>query len=143
MTAAIESTGGNDDPRRMRELVSRACALAREHQVTSVVVGISAPEGDLVFPEIVDYLASALRVDDGVFRMTRERAVLLLADVDRKAADDIVRRNLAGFRASFPSTAEPVVYLGFFEIAPPQPELSVKDVLPPLFCQDGPVEPEL
>ena len=57
--------GRNHDPLRLRELLSRAESLASQHALSSVVVGMAGPEGDLIFPEVVDYLESALRVDDG------------------------------------------------------------------------------
>ena len=46
----------------------------------------------MLFPELVDYVVSALRIDDAVFRMTRERAVVLLSDADGGRADDVMRR---------------------------------------------------
>ena len=126
------------DPRRLRELMERAATLFREHQVRSVVVGLAGFEGDTVFPEIVDYIESALRVDDSVFRMTRERVVLLLTDVDAEKASSIVHRLLGEFRENFPSVNEPSVGLGFFEIGPGVNDISVKSVLPALFAA-GPV----
>lgn len=123
-----------DDPLRLRELMTRAENLAREHSLHSVLVGLSGFEGDLVFPEIIDFVESALRVDDSIFRMTRERAVLLLTDVDRNQATAIVDRILEDFRENFPSVAEPAVGLGFYEVTPAPDDLSVKHVLPILFA---------
>jgi len=122
------------DPRRLRELMERAELLAREHGLRSVVVGLSGFEGDTLFPEIVDYIESALRVDDSVFRLTRERVVLLLTDVDIEKASGIVHRLLGEFRENFPSANEPAVGLGFFEVAPGVIDVSVKAVLPTLFA---------
>jgi hypothetical protein len=122
------------DPRRLRELMERAETLAREHGLRSVVVGLAGFEGDALFPEIVDYIESALRVDDAVFRLTRERVVLLLTDVDVEKASGIVNRLLGEFRENFPSTNEPSVGLGFFEVAPGVADVSVKSVLPNLFA---------
>jgi len=121
------------DPRRLRELMERAEMLAREHGLRSVVVGLAGFEGDTMFPEIVDYIESALRVDDRVFRLTRERVVLLLTDVDVEKASGIVHRLLGEFRDNFPSANEPAVGLGFFEVAPGAVDVSVKNVLPNLF----------
>jgi hypothetical protein len=121
------------DPRRLRELMERAELLFREHGLRSVVVGLAGFEGDELFPEIVDYIESALRVDDSVFRMTRERVVLLLTDVDVEKASAIVHRLLGEFRENFPSANEPSVGLGFFEIGPGVTDVSVKSVLPALF----------
>jgi Diguanylate cyclase, GGDEF domain len=122
------------DPRRLRELMERAEVLAREHGLRSVVVGLAGFEGDSLFPEIVDYIESALRVDDSVFRLTRERVVLLLTDVDTEKASGIVHRLLGEFRENFPSSNEPSVGLGFFEVAPGVIDVSVKAVLPTLFA---------
>ena len=122
------------DPRRLRELMDRAEMLAREHGLRSVVVGLSGFEGDTLFPEIVDYIESALRVDDSVFRLTRERVVLLLTDVDVERASEIVHRLLGEFRENFPSANEPSVGLGFFQVAPGVADVSVKAVLPNLFA---------
>jgi GGDEF domain-containing protein len=122
------------DPRRLRELMERAELLARQHGLRSVVVGLSGFEGDTLFPEIVDYIESALRVDDSVFRLTRERVVLLLTDVDAEKASAIVHRLLDKFRENFPSASEPTVGLGYFEVAPGVADVSVKAVLPSLFA---------
>jgi hypothetical protein len=122
------------DPRRLRELMDRAETLAREHGLRSVVVGLAGFEGDALFPEIVDYIESALRVDDSVFRLTRERVVLLLTDVDGAQATAVVHRLLDQFRENFPSAAEPSVGIGFFEVAPGVTDVSVKSVLPNLFA---------
>ena len=133
MTAIPLHNPRNDDPLLMRELLHKAANLAEEHEMTCIIVGMAANEGDLLFPEIVNFIESALRVDDGIFRMTRERAVLFLADVDRSAAEEIVRRNLAGFRERFATASEPAISLGFFEMNPHTQEASIKDVLPHLF----------
>jgi len=122
------------DPRRLRELMDRAETLAREHGLRSVVVGLAGFEGDALFPEIVDYIESALRVDDSVFRLTRERVVLLLTDVDAEHASNIVQRLLGEFRENFPSPSDPAIGLGFFEVAPGVVDVSVKAVLPNLFA---------
>jgi hypothetical protein len=121
------------DPRRLRELMDRAGTLAREHGLRSVIVGLSGDEGDAVFPEVVDYIESALRVDDSVFRMTRERAVLLLTDVDGTQASAILERLLGEYRERVPQLAEPAVGVGLFEVGPDTGEVSVKRVLPNLF----------
>src|SRR5882672_4389642 len=97
------------DPRRLREPMERAEKLAREHGLRSVVVGLAGFEGDTLFPEIVDYIESALRIDDSVFRLTRERVVLLLTDVDVEKASAIVHRLLGEFRENFPSSNEPTI----------------------------------
>ena len=107
-----------DDPRRLRALLERAYELATQHSLRSVMVGLAGFEGDRVFPELVDYVVSALRIDDAVFRMTRERAVVLLSDADGGRADDVMRRVIEDFRERFPSPERPAISLGFYEIGP-------------------------
>jgi hypothetical protein len=125
-----------DDPLKLRDLLGRAANLARRHELTSVVVGMAAPEGDLVFPEMLDFVESALRVDDVVFSMTRERAVLLLADVDAVRAREVVERLISDFRARVAVARDPELRLGYFEVRPGSGELTVKEVLPTLFCPE-------
>ena len=125
--------GGYDDPRRLRELLGRAWSLANEHDLTSVVVGAAGVEGDLLFPEVIDFFESALRVDDAIFRMTRERAVLVLADVNREQAKEIVERMVNEFSERFTNAADPDITLGYFEVTPETNDVSVKHVLPALF----------
>ena len=125
--------GSYDDPRKLRELLGKASSLASEHALTSVVVGVAGLEGDLIFPELVDYIESSLRVDDSIFRMTRERAVLVLADVDRTQAKEIVERLLNEFRERFSHAVDPTVHFGFFEVTPDLADVTVKSVLPTLF----------
>ena len=122
-----------DDPRRLRELVHKAARLASVYVVTSVMVGMSGEEGDLMFPEMVDYVTSALRIDDGIFRLTRERVIFFLADADRQRAEDIMQRLLVGFREHFTPSQEQRVAFGYFEVKPEVGELTVRDVLPALF----------
>jgi len=139
MVAPLSS--GPDDPLRLREMLGRATSLATEHRVRSVVVGMAGREGDLLFPEVVDYLASALRMDDTVLRLTRERVVLMLTDVDREAAAAIVQRLLAEFRDRFATLSDPDVAFGYFEVAPGTGHLTVKQVLPSVFRANGAGEP--
>jgi hypothetical protein len=122
----------NDDPRRLRELLDRCTALAGEHAVPSVVVGMAGEESDPLFPELVDYVASALRMEDAVFRLTRERAVLFLADVSRVQVEPILARLRNEFEGRFPTARPPSVELGFFEVAPGA-QLALKEVLPAVF----------
>ncbi len=124
---------GVDDPLRLREMLGRAASLATAHQLPSVVVGMAGREGDLLFPEIVAFFASALRMDDTILRLTRERVVMMLTDVDRGAAERIVRRLLAEFRERFATLEDPPISLGFFEVIPGTSSLTVKQVLPTVF----------
>jgi len=126
----------NDDPLLMRELLHKAASLSEQHDMTCIMVGMAANEGDVLFPEIVNYIESALRVDDAVFRMTRERVVLFLADVDRAGAEEILRRNLAGFSEVFSTTSEPAISLGFFEMNSRTLQATMKDVLPRIFTPE-------
>lgn len=135
MTEVSARRSSYDDPRRLRELFSRARELATAHALRSVVVGLAGFEGDLEFPEIVDFVESALRVDDSLFRMTRERAVMLLTDVDEKGAAGIVERLLNDYRDNFPAATEPAVALGFYEVAPGDQFANAKRVLPQIFSQ--------
>ena len=131
-TRMVDTT--NDDPRKLRVLIDRVAELAQSRFVPSVVAGLAAREGDLDFPEFVSYLQSALRVEDGIFRMTRERAVLHLADVDTQRAGEVLDRLLAGFRDEFPSSSEPDFEVRLLEVESGPQELSVKAVLTHLFA---------
>ena len=136
MGATIANSGGNDDPRRLREMLGKAVDLASDHALHCVVVGLAGREGDLLFPEVIDFVESALRVDDAIFRMTRERVVLFLADVDRERAGEIIDRLLHGFRERFAPTVDASVDLGYFEISPGATGVTIKDVLPAVFVAE-------
>ncbi len=133
MNAMPTIEGGNDDPRKLRDILGRAATLASEHSLTSVVIGVAATESDLVFPQIIDFVESALRVEDAVFRMTRERSVILLADVDSARAKQILDRVLADFCAQVSVAEMPRLNLRFYEVPSGTHDLSVKEVLPELF----------
>ncbi len=128
------------DPRRLRDLLARSCELAERHTVPSIVIGLCAREGDLLIPEVIDFVESALRVEDAVFRMTRERAVLFLTDVDRDQAQRILTRVLADFRDRFPAASGPEIELGFYEVLPDSRSVGLKEVLPALFGERGRTE---
>jgi hypothetical protein len=135
MVASIVSGRSNDDPRKLSAMISRVSSLASEHAVASVVVGLAAEEGDLVFPEYVNFLASALRVEDGIFRMTRERAVLHLVDVDATRADDVLERLTMDFCDEFPVQSRPEFQMRMLEVKPGSAGLRVKDVLTQIFAE--------
>lgn len=135
MVEHLMSGRSNDDPRKLSAMISRVCNLAGEYAVTSVVVGLASEEGNLVFPEYVDFLASALRVEDGIFRMTRERAVLHLADVDAARASEILERLTVDFCEEFPALSRPAFELRMFEVKPGSGRLRVKDVLTQIFAE--------
>ena len=122
-----------DDPRKLSALVSRASSLASEYAVPSVLVGLVAEEGDTSFPEYIHYLQSALRVEDGIFRMTRERAVIHLADVDHDQALGILERLQAAFSDEFPALNRPNIQVQVYEAKADTEELRVKDILTRIF----------
>jgi len=124
----------NDDPRKLRDLLQRVASLAGEHRLTSVVVGMSGLESDLLFSEVVDFIGSSLRVEDTIFRMTRNRAVFFLADADETQAAAIMQRVLRGFHERFATTQESAVALTYFEVTPEAKDVTVKQVLPALFA---------
>ena len=68
----------NDDPLKLISLLARVSELASEHSVPSVLAGLCCETGNLEFPGFIDYLESTLRVEDAIFRMTRERSVVQL-----------------------------------------------------------------
>jgi hypothetical protein len=133
MVEQTMTTHSNDDPRKLSALIERVSDLAVAHSVSSVLVGMTADEGDLTFPEYVRFLQSALRVEDGIFRMTRERAVLHLADVDSSRAEDVLERLTGDFCAEFPALNRPRFQLKIFEVKSGAGGLRVKDVLTRIF----------
>ncbi len=124
------------DPRRLRDLLGKLTRLAEEKQLRSVVVGMVGSDSDALMPEMVDFIESALRVEDSIFRITRDRAALFLADVDRVSAQQIVERLLADFAARFPTRRSPEVSLGYFEVGPATSVATLKDVLPAVFSRN-------
>ena len=128
------SAESNDDPRKLSAMVARASDLASQHAVCSVLAGLAAEEGDLVFPEYVHYLQSALRVEDGIFRMTRERAVVFLADVDPARAQVVLERLAGQFSEEFPAMRRPSFQLRMLEVKPGAADVRVKDVLTRIFA---------
>jgi len=125
------------DPRRLRGMMDRASDLARGHRVTSVFVGIAGREGDLLAPEFIEFVESALRMEDAIFRLLRERAVVLLTDVDRGQAEEIFERLCGDFAARFGASTAFEVDLGYFQI---DGHATAKVVLPAIFT--APDQPE-
>ena len=123
-----------DDPRKLSAMISRVSDLASEHGVTSVLAGLTAEAGDLVFSEYIEFLQSALRVEDGIFRMTEERAVIHLADVDPEQAEQVLNRLATTFNAQFPSMRRPLFQMRLFKVGPESAEVRVKDVLTQIFA---------
>jgi len=129
----MDARPDHDDPRKLRDMLQKASSLAADYDLTSVIIGASGVAGDRLFAEMVDYIGSALRVDDSICRLTRERAVFLVADADRERAAEILERLMNGFRANFTPVRDPQVDLSYFEVTPDKADLSVRDVLPSLF----------
>jgi hypothetical protein len=122
-----------DDPRKLTTLLARVAELAQVHSVGSVIVGMAAPLGDLAATEFADFLSSALRVEDGIFRMTRERAVIHLADAEMEKGRTIFNRILEDFVEEFPSAKEPQIQVNYLEVVPGTEEVRTKDVLTKVF----------
>lgn len=133
MVQAQMTRPNNDDPRKLSQMIARISELAEAHSVCSVVVGVAAQEGDLLFPDYLAYLESALRVEDQIFRMTRERAVLYLSDVDPTIAAEVLIRIFGEFCEEFPSTEAPEFEQRMFEVKPGVGPVSVKEVLTSVF----------
>ncbi|MEN8183636.1 MAG: hypothetical protein ABFS46_13995 [Myxococcota bacterium] len=132
-----QGTAGSpdNDPRRLRELFSRTGALACEHAIPSVVVGLAGSEGDLLVPELLRFIESALRMEDAIFRMTRERAVLFVSDVDCAKAERIVDRLIQGFQERFPTADSLDIDRGYHQVEPGAGEVSAKAILPHIFTR--------
>ncbi len=124
----------NDDPRKLSAMIARIADLSEVHSVTSVVVGLVAGAGDHSFSDYICFLQSALRVEDGIFRMTRERVVLHLADVDSDRAADVLERLMADFCDEFPNQERPAFKMRIYEVPPGRATLRVKDVLTEVFA---------
>jgi GGDEF domain-containing protein len=122
-----------DDPRKLSALLARIAELAESHNVNSVVVGVSARAGDRLFPEFVEFLRSALRVEDGIYRMTRERAVVHLADLDMDGGQTVFNRLLDEFMEEFPAARDPEFEINFYLVAAGSENLQNKQVLTEIF----------
>ena len=133
MVQAQMTRDQNDDPRKLSAMIARVTELADSHAVCSVMVGVAAKEGDLLFPDYIAYLESALRVEDQIFRMTRERAVLHLSDVDATAAAEVLVRIFSEFCDEFPTSEAPEFAQRMLEIRPGVGPLTVKEVLTSVF----------
>ncbi len=133
MAAMALNRSQNDDPRKLRGLLEKVVNLAEDHRLTSVLVGMLGAEGDLLFPEMVDFVGSTLRVDDSIFRMTRTRVVFFLADADRVRAEEIMDRVISDFNERFASVESPAIGLAYFEVAPGTEDVTLKAILPALF----------
>ena len=120
------------DPRHLRALFERASLLSRNHRLPSVFVGVAGPEGDLLVRDFLDFVEAELRVEDVVFRLLRERAVLWLADVDLAGASRVLARLHQDFAGRFPTTVGLRIERGFHRVEPGAVP-TAKEVLPVLF----------
>jgi hypothetical protein len=134
MSMALSTPIAKDDPRQLRVLFERAALCSRVHQVTCVFIGVAADEGDLLARDFLDFVESELRVEDPIFRMLRERAVLLMTDLDERMARKVMERLCAEFASRFAPSAELPIAFGYWEVRPGQTPTS-KDVLPALFTK--------
>ena len=140
LSPAVSRSQPSDDPLRLREVLARTAALASEHSVASVIVGFSAGDTDRLFPDFVSFVESELRVEDSVFRLTRERALLFLADVRPDQARSVVERLVDGFQREFPSAEGPSLRIRYFEVPAGTTEVTVKQLLPAVFAAALPLE---
>jgi hypothetical protein len=132
MAMALPTPIAKDDPRQLRVLFERAVVCSRIHKVPCTFVGAAAPEGDLLARDFLDFVESELRVEDPVFRMLRERAVLLMTDVEERMARFVMERLCAEFASRFAPRTELPFTFGYWEVRPGETPTS-KDVLPVLF----------
>ncbi len=133
MFETIMTDEWTDDPRKLRVMLSRISDLASQHSVSTALVGIISELGDPSFPDFVDYLSSALRVEDAIFRMTRERIVVQLTDVDSEGAAAILERLQNGFAREFPMSASPPLQIQICEVGKENEILRVRDILTRIF----------
>ena len=139
LNAAMSRASWSDDPLRLREVLARTAVLASEHRVPSVIVGFASGEGDRLFPEFVAFVESEMRVEDSVFRLTRDRALLFLTDVEPAQARAVVERLVGGFSREFPTSGGPTIRIRYFEVPRGTLDLTVKQVLPAIFAPATPL----
>lgn len=133
MIEAAMSNSTVDDPRKLSALLVRIAELAQTHNVGSVVVGMASGTGNTLFPEFVEFLRSALRVEDGIYRMTRERAVIHLADLDLEGGQSVFNRLLDEFMEEFPAAKEPEFAINFHLVGAGTENVKSRDVLTEIF----------
>jgi len=126
----------NDDPLKLIALLARVSELAQEHSVSSVMAGLRSDVGNFEFPEFIDFLESALRVEDAIFRMTRERVVVHMADIDEAGASTVLERIMRDFRDEFPAVEPLAMEIRFFQVLSGDEEIRAKVLLPALFAPE-------
>lgn len=132
MAMALPSAIPKDDPRMLRVLFERAAFCSRVHAVPCVFIGVAGEEGDGIARDFLDFVESEMRVEDAIFRMLRERAVLLMTDVEEATARKVMARLSSEFLARFGPSGDVPAKFGYFAV-PPGKTPTVKDVLPALF----------
>jgi hypothetical protein len=140
MLAAVPRSQSSDDPLKLREVLARTATLASEHRVPSVIVGFASGEGDRLFPDFVSFVESELRVEDSVFRLTRDRSLLFLRDCTPDQARSVVDRLVHGFRREFPVADGPTMRIRYYEVPRGTMDLTVKQVLPAIFAPATPLD---
>lgn len=140
MLAAVPRSHSSDDPLHLREVLARTATLASEHRVPSVIVGFASGEGDRLFPDFVSFVESELRVEDSVFRLTRDRSLLFLRDLTPDQARSVVDRLVRGFQREFPVADGPTMRIRYYEVPRGTMDLTVKQVLPAIFAPATPLD---
>lgn len=135
MSAMAHTLPAKDDPRYLRAMMDLAGDLSRDLGMATVFVGIAGQEGDLLVPEFLEFVESALRMDDRIFRLLRERAVLLLVDVDVAQATSIVDRLRSDFVSRYGPSARFDIDIRYLPMEAGLQSVTVKDVLPTLFAE--------
>jgi hypothetical protein len=129
---ALLTPVSKDDPRQLRVLFERAAFCSRVHGVPCVFIGVAGEEGSLLARDFLDFVESELRVEDAIFRMLRERAVLLMTDSDERTARKVMERLCVEFASRFAPRGDVPVRFGYYAVEPGKTP-TVKDVLPELF----------
>ena len=138
MATRSPQPGLADDPRKLRECLSRTRDMVGDHELSSVVVGVAGSAGEILASDIIDFIESSLRMEDSIVRITGERAVLFLTDVGEAEAIGIVERLLLEFRRYFHTAEDPEIELGFYVVGLNNLDVQVRDILTAIFPSEKP-----